>query len=178
MTPPDARARPPALREFQQQLARRLQQARQSPAGLSTAIAVDTGHGQWLFELSQTAELITPPAPTPVPLARPWYLGVIHHRSEITGVIDLDGFLGAPVVPWRATDRLLVLAPVLSPRCAIRITRVQTLPAAAQLRMLARDAASPAWVSARLADGDGGCWNRVDAAALLRDPVFLDIRQP
>lgn len=178
MALPDLPSRPPALREFQQQLAQRLQQARQSPAGLSTAIAADTGQGRWLFELPQTAEVITPPAPTPVPLARPWYLGVIHHRSEITGVIDLDGFLGAPVIPWRATDRLLVLASTLSPRCAIRIARIHTVPALSQLRMLAPDPASPAWVSARLADTDGVCWSRVDVAVLLRDPAFIDIRQP
>lgn len=178
MTPPEARARQPALREFQQQLAQRLLLARQSPASLSTAIAVDTGQGHWLFDLSQTAEIITPPAPTPVPRVRPWYLGVIHHRSEITGVIDLDGFLGAPVPPWCATDRLLVLAPALSPRCAIRIARIQTMPATSQLRMLERDPVAPAWVPARLADSDGGCWNRVDAAALLSDPAFIDIRQP
>ncbi len=178
MARPEPRARRPALREFQQRLAQRLQQALQSPAGLSTAIAVDSGRGHWLFELAQTAEIIAPPAPTPVPLVQPWYLGLIHHRSEMTGVIDLDGFLGTPVVPWRATDRLLVLAAVLPLRCAIRVARVQTLPDRAQLRLLARDPASPPWISARLADADGRCWNSVDAAALLLDPAFNDIGRP
>lgn len=175
MTLPEARSRQPALREFQQRLAQRLQQARQSPAGLSTVIAVDSGRGQWLFELAQTAEIITPPAPTPVPLVRPWYLGVIHHRSEITGVIDLDGFLGAAVAPWRATDRLLVLAATLPLRCAIRVARVQTLPDRSRLTALPRSPQTPAWVTARLADSGGACWNSVDAAALLRDPAFIDI---
>jgi chemotaxis signal transduction protein len=178
MARPESRTRQPALREFQQRLSQRLQQARQSPAGLSTTIAVETGRGQWLFQLAQTAEIMAMTAPTPVPLVRPWYFGVIHHRSEITGVIDLDGVLGAPVAPWRATDRLLVLATTLPLRCAIRVVRVQTLPDLARLSVLPRTPDAPSWVTSRLADGDGGCWDSVDADALLRDPAFIDIGRP
>jgi twitching motility protein PilI len=178
MAPSESRTRQPALREFQQRLSQRLQQARQSPAGLSTAIAVDSGCGQWLFALAQTAEIIALTVPTPVPLVRPWYLGVIHHRSEITGVIDLDGLLGAPVAPWRTTDRLLVLATTLPLRCAIRVVRVQTLPDPSRLSVLPRTPDAPSWVTSRLADGDGGCWDSIDADALLRDPAFIDIGRP
>ncbi len=165
-----------ALREFQKQIAERLQHAQRAGADARPVIGVSTARGQWLFDLAQMAEIIAPPELTPVPLVRSWYLGLIHHRSHFIGVVDLDAFAGEQACEWTANDRLLVLSPALSPRCAIRVSSVHALLDLAGLRPAAPDPDAPHWASARFHSGtDPRCWTRVDVAALLRDPCFIDI---
>lgn len=174
-SPPPVRR--PTLREFQQRLAERLQQARQATEGGASAIAVSTAQGHWLFALAQMDEIIAAPALTPVPLTRPWYLGLIHHRSELIGAVDLDAFLGAPTADAQPADRLLLLSPALSLRCAIRVRRVHSLLDLARLNPVPALPGAPAWAGPRFADRHQTVWTRVDAAALLTDPAFLDIGQ-
>ncbi len=177
MSAPAERDRPSSLRAFQQQLTRRLQQAGQAPASATAAVAVSTPLGGWLFDTAQLAEIIALPEIAPVPLTRPWYLGLFLHRSQLTGVIDLDAFAGAAPVEALPTGRLLRLAPMLtiSFRCAIRVMRVHAMVDYARWQVLPREPGRPAWVVATLEDPQGRRWTHIDAAVLVRDPAFLDI---
>ncbi len=178
MAGPASGTRRPALRDFQQQIALRLQHAKQAGAHARSAIAVSTTHGHWLFDLAQMAEIIAPPDITPVPLVRPWYLGLIHHRSQLIGVVDLDACAGAPASNWQVNDRLLVLSAALPLHCAIRVSSVHTLLDLSRLRPAMADAGAPHWACERFHDGaDPRCWSRVDVRSLLHDPHFIDIGQ-
>lgn len=145
------------------------------PALASAAIAVSTPAGGWLFGTAQLAEIIALPELTPVPLTRPWYLGLFPHRSLLTGVIDLDAFAGAAPVDALPTGRLLVLSPTLPVRCAIRVARVHAMVDHARWQVLPHDTKRPAWTVATLQDPQRRRWTLVDAAALLREPAFLEI---
>jgi twitching motility protein PilI len=167
---------PPAgLRDFQQQLAHRLQLAAAARGTLQDGIAALTASYAWLFSLAHAAEVIAVPALTTVPFTQPWYLGLFSHRGELTAAIDLDGLLGAPIPPWRATDRLLLLSSSLPLRCAIRIAHLTGIVDRASLCESERDPQLPAWAPALFADADGVHRAWVDIDALMRDPAFLDI---
>ncbi len=165
----------PGLRDFQQQLSRRLQQAASLRGTVKDCVAGATATRHWLFELACIAEVIAVPAMTAVPFTRPWYLGLVNHRGDLAGVIDLDGLTGAPVPPPHERDRLLVLSPALPVRCALRVAQLGGTVDRASLRAAAADPALPAWASMRYEDAAGTPHSRVDIDALLCDPEFIDI---
>lgn len=165
------------LHEFQQQLSRRMQQARGAQASAQSFIAASTGTRRWLFELAHTAEMLPQAELTPVPFTHPWYLGLINHRSQLTGVIDLDAFAGAPSVRWQAGDRVLALSAALPLRCAIRVAQAPAVVDRARFRPAGTGQA--AWCPQSFTDADGLRWDRVDLPVLMATSAFLDIaRRP
>ncbi len=164
-----------SLRDFQQQLAQRLQQAASESGVAQDCVAAATSTRHWLFDLAYTAEIIAVPSLAAVPFTCPWYLGLISYRGDLAGVIDLDGLIGAAVQPWAETDRLLVLSPALPLRCAIRLSQLTGIVDRAVMHVAERDADLPAWSPASLMDRDGVRRAWVDIDALMRDPAFLDI---
>ena len=164
-----------ALHEFQQRLSQRMQQARSANVGAHSLLAVVTGKHRWLFDLAHTAEMLTMAELTPVPFTRDWFLGLINHRSQLTGVIDLDAFAGAPSFPWQPGDRLLALSPSLPLRCAIRVTQVSGVVDRSRFKALDSDSSQAAWRAQRHVDEQGLQWERIDLPALMATPAFIDI---
>lgn len=110
-----------------------------------------------------------------VPFTRPWYLGLIHHRGDLVGVVDLEQFTGAPASPRRETDRLLLLSSTLPVRCAVRLSRLAGIVDRSALRPAARDSTLPEWSPMSFEDADGIAHAWIDINALMRDPEFIDI---
>ncbi len=164
-----------ALHEFQQRLSQRLQQASREHASAQSCIAVSTGARRWLFDLAHTAELLPLTGLTPVPFTRDWYLGLISHRSQLTGVIDLEAYAGASPAQWQAGDRLLALSPALPLRCAIRVTQMSGVVDRSRFKPLLRDPAAAAWCPQSFSDSDDQRWDWIDLPALMKTPAFLDI---
>lgn len=166
---------PSRLKEFQQRLSQRMQQASREHTSGQTCIAVSTGKRRWLFDLAHTAEIIAPIALTPVPFTRDWYLGLINHRNQLTGVIDLDVFAGVSSARWQAGDRLLVLSSALPLRCAIRVEHMHGVIDRSRLQPVARAVTQADWCTQSFNDTDGLHWDQVDLPALMKTPAFLDI---
>ncbi len=169
---------PPAavrLRDFQQQLSRRLQHAADQHGPAQDCVTGTTAARHWLFDLAHVAEVIAVPAITAVPFTRPWYLGLVNYRGDLAGVIDLDGLTGAPVAPLREGERLLVLSPSLPVRCALRVAHLGGTVDRTSLRAVAPDPGLPAWASTGYEDAAGIRRTRVDIDALMRDSAFIDI---
>lgn len=168
-------ARHAGLRDFQQKLSRRLQHAASVRGATQDCVAASTDTRHWLFDLACAAEVIAVPMLTSVPFTQPWYLGLINHRGELAGVVDLDGLCGMPVRPWRETDRLLVLSRSLPCHCAIRLAQLAGIVDRSALRDAGRDADLPDWSPASFEDAGGVRHAWVDLNALMRDPAFIDI---
>ena len=166
-----------SLQHFQQQLAQRLQHAQKSEAKTKSYVACVTGQQRWLFDLAHTEEILSGEQPTPVPFTRHWYLGLVSHRGQLMGVIDLEGLLGADPKPWQPSDRLLILASALPVRCAIRVTQMLGVIEQAQLDTSAAIAASPSWAPHCFTHRDGSHYLCADLLMLMALPSFLDIAQ-
>ncbi len=166
---------PSRLRDFQQQLSRRLQQAAELRGTAQDCVAGATAARRWLFDLAFIAEVITLPPITVVPFTRTWYRGLVNHRGDLVGVIDLDGLSGAPVPPSHPGDRLLVLSPSLPVRCALRVAQLGATVERLSLRAVAPDPELPPWASTRYEDAAGIGYDWIDIDALLHDPAFMDI---
>ncbi|MBX6394019.1 MAG: chemotaxis protein CheW, partial [Burkholderiales bacterium] len=79
-------ARKVSLREFQQALVRRLNEAQASEA-VSARLGVQVGGELWLLRLNEVGEVIPPPAITPVPLTRHWFRGLTNIRGNLYTVV-------------------------------------------------------------------------------------------
>lgn len=163
------------LREFQQGLAQKLQQAQRTTAGAGACIAVVTGARRWLFELAQVSEVIVIPELFAVPFTQSWYLGLFNHRSRLTGAIDFEAFATGTATTRSESDRLLVLSPALPLRCALKVSQVAGIVAAERVRPDAGEGELPAWARGVRVGDEAGTWAAVDAQALACDPAFIAI---
>ena len=80
-----------SLREFQRDLASRLQTAARSAAAASL-LGIQSGADFWLLTLLDAGEIIPLPTLTPVPLTKSWFCGVANIRGNLYSVIDFSAF--------------------------------------------------------------------------------------
>jgi twitching motility protein PilI len=162
----DPAAKSVRLRAYQEQLLARMQAASAGGAVRHHQLGVEIGATGYLIELTETGEIVSVPAFAPVPLTRPWFLGLANVRGTLLGVIDLARYLdedAGPAMP--ATARLVTFSPALGVPCALLATRVVGLRHAADME--ARDG--------RLHDGDGRVWTPLSLAALAAEERFMDV---
>lgn len=167
-----------ALRELQQRLAERLQRAETDERRVSW-LAVEVAGRGLLFPLAQAGEIFTSAPLTPVPHARPWFVGVANLRGGLHGVVDLARFLGlrdalsdAP----REAPKFISLSPALEVNAALQVDRLAGLRGPDQLEPEDTAAeAQPSFAGPRWRDAAGRRWQELDLAALAREPQFLAI---
>ena len=169
-----ARAAKLDLRTFQQELASRL--ATKTAAQVeSSRLGLACGGERWLIRLADAGEVVTMPEIVPVPLTRPWYLGVANIRGNLYSVVDFARFLGKDA-PTGGQLRLVLFGPRAGEMNAgVVVQRVLGLRNVAELAPAAPPQGAPAWYAQRWMDGDGSAWQEVDLALLARDPAFLQV---
>lgn len=169
-----ARAAKLDLRTFQQELASRL--ATKTAAQVeSSRLGLSCGGERWLIRLADAGEVVTMPDIVPVPLTRPWYLGVSNIRGNLYSVVDFARFLGRDA-PTGGQLRLVLFGPRAGEMNAgVVVQRVLGLRNIAELAPTAPPQGAPAWYAQRWMDGDGGAWQEIDLALLARDPAFLQV---
>lgn len=168
-----ARAAKLDLRVFQQELAARL--ASKTAAQVeSSRLSLACGGEQWLVRLSDAAEVIAVPPVATVPHTRPWFAGVANLRGNLYSVIDFARFLGKPLAPASAANRLVVFGPRTGElRAGIVVQRVLGLSNVTELAPGAAPADAPAWYGQRWIDAEGTPRQEIDLARLAQDPGFL-----
>lgn len=92
--------------------------------GAGARLGFVTGGIRWLVDAGQGAQVIDA-AVAPVPLAQPWYLGLVRHRQMLLGVVDLAGLCGLAVLPLKTPERMLILPGPW--HAALRVDHVQGL---------------------------------------------------
>ncbi len=170
-----ARAAKLDLRSFQRELASRL--ATKTAAQVeSSRLGLDCGGDRWLIRLGEAGEVVTVPEIIPVPLTRPWYLGVANIRGNLYSVIDFSRFLAREVAPSGGQARVVLFgAQAGELNAGIVVHRVLGLRNIAELAPAAPPQDAPAWYAQRWMDGDGHAWQEIDLALLARDPAFLQV---
>ncbi len=159
-----------SLREFQQNVLNRIQV--QTSGGMpaqGATLGVQIGGQNWLVEMGDIAEVLPLPALTPVPLTKPWFLGVANVRGKLYGITDISAFSGTGDTLRGQSNRVLLLADKYAFNAGLLVPRVIGL----------RDSA--AWSQTtvggelRLSDDSGQVWRRLDIPALLQNEDFLHI---
>ena len=168
-------ARQGSLKEFQEALAQRLREAAQAEP--SSRLGFEAGSGRYLLKLEDAGEVLPVPELTPVPLTRPWFLGVANVRGTLVCVVDFAAFIGEAPTVLGADARLILLAERFGAQAALVVSRMLGLKS---LRSLEPAQASPGapWLGAAFAEraGDAGAhWREIELEALAGDEQFLQV---
>ncbi len=165
-------ARRMSLREFQENLARRLAEAHTGERrGL---LGIQAGNENWLVKLSEAGEILFPPPLASVPLTRAWYRGLANVRGTLYGVIDFSSLHeGAPIAP-AGHARLLLVGAKHGVHSALLVSRVLGLRSEEDFETDHGTPDARPWVGQRLRDMQDRPWLKLDIPQLLANNAFLD----
>lgn len=162
-----------SLREFQQDLTRRLEEAGKS-ARQPALLAVTAGSDNWLVELADAGEIIAAPSITEVPLTRSWFLGLANVRGNLFSVVDLAAYCGETPVPPTGDSRMLLIGAQHGLNTALLVTRALGLRNPDDFEVDDSFTSAHPWIGGALRDHQNRLWKRLVVRALLADPRFLD----
>ena len=163
------------LRSFLQELATRLA-AKTAAQVESSRLGLSCGDERWLIRLSDAGEVIAVPSIVPVPLTKPWFLGLANIRGNLFSVVDFAGFLGQPATAMSGMTRLILFSTRAGDlNAGVVVQRVLGLRNLSELAPAAPPQEAPAWYAERWMDADGNAWQEIDLARLAHDPAFLQV---
>jgi twitching motility protein PilI len=162
------------LRAFQQELSERLKHKTAAQVD-SLRLALEAGDVSWLVRLGDTGEVLPMPDPVPVPLTKPWFLGLANIRGGLYGMIDFGAFLTGKLTPRGAGARLVLLGTRLTEmRAGLLVNRVLGLRNLTEFTPAEAGGRGP-WAGQTWRDKDGAEWRELDLARLAQDAEFLQI---
>lgn len=159
-----------SLREFQQRLASRLTQAKNTQ--VATHLAVYVGSRHLLLPLAEAGEITNEINVQPLPHAKPWFLGVTVLRGQIVGVADLAVLLGERVSA-NASGTFVAIAGNLEVNCLLRVDKLSGLRTLDQFSV--DQAQARGELGNRYKDDSQVIWEELSLAALAQDEQFLQV---
>ena len=163
-----------SLRQFQQELAVRLSNAKSEPAA-ATRLGMQCGSGHWLVDLVEAGEIVPVPALMPVPLTKAWYAGLANVRGSLLSVVDFSAFATGVATPRAPENRLLLVGAKLGINSALLVSRMLGLRNPRDFRPLAAQAAGAPWAGQMYSDAGGQSWRDLKLKALVTDVEFLRV---
>ncbi|HSD42986.1 MAG TPA: chemotaxis protein CheW [Burkholderiales bacterium] len=164
-------ARRVSLREFQQDLVRRLNEAAAADAP-SARLGIQVGPELWLVRLEEAGEVMPVPAIANVPLTRGWFRGLANIRGNLFSVIDLSAFQGGEPTPHTPDSRLLLVAERYHLNAALLVNRMLGLRNLQHFEPRPGESERP-WEAGRFADREGQVWRELSMNELVYSEGFL-----
>jgi twitching motility protein PilI len=164
-------ARRVSLREFQQDLVRRLNEAAAADAP-SARLGVQVGTDLWLVRLEEAGEVIPVPPIAHVPLTRGWFRGLANIRGNLFNVVDLSAFQGGEPTTLTPDARLLLVAERYHMNAALLVNRMLGLRNLQHFQPQ-DGGAGRVWEGGRYADRDGQVWRELNMNELVFNEEFL-----
>jgi twitching motility protein PilI len=165
-----------SLRQFQTDLALRLSSAKAQPA-VATRLGVQCASGYWLIDLADAGEIVPVPEILPVPLTKPWYVGVANIRGSLYSVVDFSSFTGAEAVTRGQENRLILVGARFGINASLLVTRMLGLRNPREFTAQSEPGAGAAapWSGAYLRDGDARLWHELKLQQLVEHQDFLQV---
>lgn len=167
-------ARKTSLRDFQSYLATRLSNAAQGKGELSW-LGIEAGSESWLVDLSDGGEIVQSSQVAPVPLTKPWFVGLANIRGNLHAVSDFSVFRGAQPTLRNTDARLLLIGARYGVNAALLVSRMLGLKRPEDFAVESADPAMPVWGSQRYSDTHGNIWHKLSVRELLADQNFMNI---
>jgi twitching motility protein PilI len=167
-------ARQVGLREFQENLARRLANATAHDT-LRSRLAIEAGNRLWLLRLPDAGEVMPVPWLCRVPLTQRWFNGLVNIRGSLFGMVDLADFCGYGVTTRTSDSAFLSCGQRYGLNVGLLVRKVVGLRNAEEFKPVPHANPDKIWVSGVLSDHEGREYWEINMASLIRDPHFLEI---
>ena len=163
------------LRNFQQYLIKRFSEAQVQRLEEEQRLCFKVGADYWFTQLVMAGEVLPPQQITPVPLARPWFLGLIDVRGTLFGITDFSRYTGGPAIPKHIDNRLLLIGQKFDMQVGLLVSKIIGLKHIEDFSEQPRPEDAPAWVSNIFQDKEGNTWKELNAEVLLEHGEFMNI---
>lgn len=170
------------LRLYQEELLAKIQEKEAGDAdALSSRLGVMIGQDYVLVNLTDISEVVPLPECSPVPLTKPWFMGLANIRGNLYAVNDLSLLVANSQESSQAGDqvkpseaRLLLLNEAVLDQAGLLVDRVIGLRQSNLLTARALKS-EPAFCYTRLQyeDDQGRIWNELNVQTLVDSKVFL-----
>jgi twitching motility protein PilI len=159
------------LLAYQQELAERLRASASAPISTSL-LGVQVGDESWLIDLRHAGEIMSSPQIVPIPLTRPWLLGMANVRSAFFGIVDFARFCGHDPTPITTQSRVVLGGSKLGLPFGLLVSRILGLKRPEQLERRSGQADGVPWIVAEYRDVAGQPWKRLDMPGLTLHAEF------
>lgn len=163
-----------SLRQFQQDLAVRLSNAKAEPAS-AARLGVQCGGEHWLIDLTEAGEIMPVPVIAPVPLTRHWYAGLANARGTLVSVVDFSAFTTGKHTPRGTENRLVLVNARLGINSALLVSRMLGLRNPRDFTPTDAESSGKPWAGESWTDQAGMHWRELSLARLVAMPEFLHV---
>lgn len=158
----------PNLREFSPDATDRPQAKDHADDQVST-LGVQIAGQNWLVDMHDISGVLPLPPLTPVPLTKPWFLGVVNVRGMLYGVTDVAAYQQKGRASGTAANRILLVAEHHAFNAALLVDCVLGLR---NTRIWEQEGIQG---QMQYRDERGSLWHKLDVVDLLGQPDFLQI---
>lgn len=147
----------------------------QDQASSMSRLGVVVGSKKVLIQLTDISEVLPVPPLQPVPLTKPWFLGVVNVRGNLHSVTDLAHFLGMPHTVRQIGNRVVLLNSVKTTQAALLVDAVIGLRNIASMKLMTTelDATEAMFSGSVYQDADSTEWHALDVDVLIQDAAFI-----
>ena len=144
-------------------------QAKDHADDQAATLGVQIAGQNWLVDMLDISGVLPLPPLTPVPLTKPWFLGVVNVRGMLYGVTDAAAYRQKGKASGTAANRILLVAERHVFNAALLVDCVLGL------RNAGAWAQDEVQGQIHYRDERGNLWHKLDVANLLGQPDFLQI---
>lgn len=165
------------LRKYQEDILVRIKnQTQTADSNARNRLGIRAGDMLLLVRLDDISEVLPVPEIHPVPLSKPWFLGMANVRGNLYGVSDLAQFSGGMATTTNVSSRILLIHQKYKAHAALLVSAIVGLRALDQMEEQVKDAEPGQWLGGRVfRDAAGEAWREIDIKGLLALPEFMKI---
>jgi len=165
------------LRKYQEDILVRIKdQTRSADASARSRLGVRAGDDLLLVGLEDVSEVLPVPEIHPVPLSKPWFIGMANVRGNLYGVSDIAQFAGQARTITTAASRILLTHQKYKANAALLVNAILGLRALDQMEEQAGKAEPGSWRGGRVfRDAAGDTWQEIDIKTLLATSEFMKV---
>ena len=162
------------LREYQTNILARLENAKKAGAESSAGyLGVVIGSKNVLINLQEISETLPVAEIHPVPIVKPWFLGVANVRGVLYAINDIAQMLEAKFTSISSNTRLLLISDSVSSNVAFVVEKMIGLRNINDMKLHELDAEESACLKSQTyQDDENRIWHMLDCDKLVRSKEF------
>ena len=164
------------LRDYQEGILKRLKLATEQEGEMgSSYLGVTIGDKKVLVNLLEISETLPMLTLQPVPLTKPWFLGIANVRGNLYSITDLAQMIAQPPTKLSSNTRLMLVSNDLSNNVGLVVDRLIGLRNTADMKKKKLKQASAFCMKPlEYTDHASDAWQELDCYQLIKSTIFIN----